>query len=84
MHSGGCSAAEVRVVQAIVRPFNYAIVDEADSVLIDDCMTPLVLSSASDTVSKEEYVLAHKVRLSQSKTAACSVPDVEQFLICPV
>lgn len=54
-------------MQAILRPFNYAIVDEADSVLIDDCMTPLVLSSASDTVSKEHYVLAHKVQHSPER-----------------
>ena len=61
LHQGGCSLAQKHVMQAILRPFNYAIVDEADSVLIDDCMTPLVLSSSSDTVSKERYVLAHKV-----------------------
>ena len=67
MHSGGCFSAEMHVMQAIVRPFNYAIVDEADSVLIDDCMTPLVLSAASDTVSKEQYILAHKVRLPTVK-----------------
>ena len=74
MPLGGCFSAEVHVVQAIVKPFNYAIVDEADSVLIDDCMTPLVLSATSDTVCKEQYVLAHKVRHIQSEAAACNSP----------
>ncbi len=79
MHLGGCSSAEVHVMQAILRPFNYAIVDEADSVLIDDCMTPLVLSAASDTVSKDLYVLAHKVRHSHRVAAACSVPHIQYY-----
>ena len=48
--------------QAIRRPFHYAIIDEADSVLIDDCRNPLVISSAPDDVSKERFVIAHQVR----------------------
>ena len=36
-------------VDAIVqRPFNYAIIDEIDSILIDEARTPLVISGASD------------------------------------
>ena len=69
--------------QAILRPFNYAIVDEADSVLIDDCMTPLVLSSASVTVSKDLYILAHKVRSLSGKGVACGVPGIDHDHPCP-
>ncbi len=32
----------------IQRPFNYAIIDEIDSILIDEARTPLVISGASD------------------------------------
>jgi preprotein translocase subunit SecA len=32
----------------VQRPFNYAIVDEVDSILIDEARTPLVISGASD------------------------------------
>lgn len=36
-------------VESIVqRPFNYAIIDEIDSILIDEARTPLVISGASD------------------------------------
>ena len=35
------------VLQAITKPFNYAIVDEVDSLLIDSCRDPLLISAAS-------------------------------------
>lgn len=42
--------------QQVHRDFNYAIVDEVDSVLIDEATTPLIISgSESDTTSK--YIL---------------------------
>ena len=47
--------------QAITRPFNYAIVDEADSLLIDDCRNPLIISDEPDTGATERFLLAHKV-----------------------
>jgi hypothetical protein len=56
LQSGACLRA-----QAIRRPFHYAIIDEADSVLIDDCRNPLVISSAPDDVAKERFVTAHQV-----------------------
>lgn len=48
-------------VQAILRPFHYAIVDEADSLLIDDCRNPLIISAEPDNASNERFLLAHKV-----------------------
>lgn len=48
-------------VQAITRPFHYAIVDEADSLLIDDCRNPLIISAEPDTGATERFLLAHKV-----------------------
>lgn len=36
------------LLQAIRRPFNYAIVDEVDSILIDDCRNPMLISGASE------------------------------------
>jgi len=39
------------------RDFNYAIVDEADSILIDEARTPLIISTASRPASKEEAVV---------------------------
>lgn len=46
----------------VQRPHNYAIVDEVDSVLIDDARTPLIISGPTPTGDKHEYnELKHKV-----------------------
>ncbi|WP_423142243.1 preprotein translocase subunit SecA [Parablastomonas sp. CN1-191] len=41
--------------QMVHRPFNYAIVDEVDSILIDEARTPLIISGPTDDKS-EMYV----------------------------
>ncbi|MDR2667400.1 MAG: preprotein translocase subunit SecA [Holosporales bacterium] len=35
----------------VMRPFNYAIIDEVDSILIDEARTPLIISGADDNAS---------------------------------
>ncbi|PIW25705.1 MAG: preprotein translocase subunit SecA [Rhodospirillales bacterium CG15_BIG_FIL_POST_REV_8_21_14_020_66_15] len=44
----------------VQRPFNYAIVDEVDSILIDEARTPLIISGATEDNS-ELYVAVDKV-----------------------
>jgi len=39
----------------VQRPFNYAIIDEVDSILIDEARTPLIISQ-SETMKPEEYL----------------------------
>ncbi|MDR1982225.1 MAG: preprotein translocase subunit SecA [Holosporaceae bacterium] len=34
--------------ELVMRPFNYAIVDEVDSILIDEARTPLIISGAAE------------------------------------
>ena len=41
--------------QLVQRKHHYAIVDEVDSVLIDDARTPLIISGPSPTGDKHEY-----------------------------
>ena len=55
-------SAEVHCVQAIQRPLSYAIVDEADSVLIDDCLNPLLMSQPTEDNPKE---LEERSKLAQ-------------------
>ncbi|MEE9290588.1 MAG: DEAD/DEAH box helicase, partial [Alphaproteobacteria bacterium] len=43
--------------EMVQRPFNYAIVDEVDSILIDEARTPLIISGAVDE-SSQLYVEA--------------------------
>lgn len=49
-----CNTYEDRVH----RPFNYAIIDEADSILIDEARIPLVIAGASDTHMSDIFYLA--------------------------
>jgi len=44
----------------VQRGHNYAIVDEVDSILIDEARTPLIISGASDE-STEKYYLANDI-----------------------
>ncbi len=46
----------VRVAeQRSLRPFNYAIVDEVDSILIDEARTPLIISGQGDPATQRYY-----------------------------
>ena len=44
----------------VLRPFNYCIVDEVDSILIDEAQTPLILSSTIET-SVDKYIVANEI-----------------------
>jgi preprotein translocase subunit SecA len=41
-----------RLEDMVQRPFNYAIVDEVDSILIDEARTPLIISGAAEDSSE--------------------------------
>ena len=38
--------------QMVQRPFNFAVVDEVDSILIDEARTPLIISGPTDDKSE--------------------------------
>jgi preprotein translocase subunit SecA len=40
-----------RLTEMVQRPFNYAIVDEVDSILIDEARTPLIISGSAEDSS---------------------------------
>lgn len=46
--------------EKVQREFNYAIVDEVDSILIDEARTPLIISGAAED-SSEKYILVNEV-----------------------
>ena len=48
-----------RLEDYVQRPFHYAIVDEVDSILIDEARTPLIISGPTEE-STEKYYLIHK------------------------
>jgi len=43
-----------------LRPFNYCIIDEVDSVLIDEAQTPLILSESFET-PVDKYIIAAEI-----------------------
>jgi len=48
--------------QNIVLPaFNYCIIDEVDSILIDEAQTPIILAEANNTESVEKYIFASEI-----------------------
>merc|ERR1711933_112384 len=50
----------LNIKDVVLRPFNYCIVDEVDSILIDEAQTPLILSSTIET-SLEKFIIASEI-----------------------
>ncbi|MDR1103865.1 MAG: preprotein translocase subunit SecA, partial [Endomicrobium sp.] len=44
----------------VLRPLNYAIIDEVDSILIDEARTPLIISGAAEQ-STDKYYVSDKI-----------------------
>ncbi|MFA7467093.1 MAG: preprotein translocase subunit SecA [Desulfotomaculaceae bacterium] len=51
----------VRPEQLVQRPLNYAIVDEVDSILVDEARTPLIISGQADKATDHYYTFAKLV-----------------------
>ena len=44
----------------VLRPFNYCIIDEVDSILIDEAQTPLIISNTIETPT-DKYIIASEI-----------------------
>lgn len=53
--------------ERVQREFNFAIVDEVDSILIDEARTPLIISGAAED-SSERYISVNKIIPSLTET----------------
>jgi len=51
----------LNVNDVTLRPFNYCIIDEVDSVLIDEAQTPLILSDSFET-PVDKYIIAAEIK----------------------
>jgi len=54
--------------QMVQRPLFYAIIDEVDSILIDEARTPLIISGAANRSTELYYICAHFVKRLQVET----------------
>ena len=66
-----------RLIDYVQRDLNYAIVDEVDSILIDEARTPLIISGASDDSSKL-YEQADRVMRGLAKTTDYEVDEKDR------
>ncbi|AKL97481.1 preprotein translocase subunit SecA [Endomicrobium proavitum] len=51
----------------VLRPLNYAIIDEVDSILIDEARTPLIISGATDEKTDKYYISDRIVPMLKGK-----------------
>ncbi len=56
------------VGQRVLRPLNYCIVDEADSVLIDESRTPLIISGGAKASASQYTVADRFVKMLRAST----------------
>jgi len=50
----------LNLTDVVLRPFNYCIIDEVDSILIDEAQTPLIISSSIQT-PVDKYIQASEI-----------------------
>ncbi len=68
------------VENRVQRPFYYAIIDEVDSILIDEARTPLIISGHLEK-SAETYVLMSKIAPQLSKDVDYEVDEKNKNII---
>jgi preprotein translocase subunit SecA len=50
----------LNLTDVVLKPFNYCIIDEVDSILIDEAQTPLIISNSIETPI-EKYIVAAEI-----------------------
>ena len=50
----------LKLKDVVLRPFNYCIIDEVDSILIDEAQTPLIISDNIET-PVDKYIIASEI-----------------------
>lgn len=55
-----CPQSASDLVLRAATPFNYCVIDEVDSILIDEARTPLIISGPSDKPSDKYYKVCER------------------------
>jgi preprotein translocase subunit SecA len=66
--------------RAVQRPFSFCIIDEVDSILIDEARTPLIISGQAEKPS-EKYVKACKLAGALAKGAHYTVDEKQRNVL---
>jgi len=71
---------KIRLEHQVQRRYHYAIVDEVDSILIDEARTPLIISGPAEE-STEKYYVAERVAGRMSRGRDYEVKEKEHTVI---
>src|SRR6187200_959396 len=69
----------VSLPELVQRSHRYAIVDEVDSILIDEARTPLIISGQPETAAQTYYDFARVVKTLESRPAKILAKGEDQF-----
>lgn len=64
----------------VQRDFNFCIIDEVDSILIDEARTPLIISGAGDSIDKK-YIKANEISNDLSKIIHYEVDEKARNIV---
>ncbi|MBF0196751.1 MAG: preprotein translocase subunit SecA [Planctomycetes bacterium] len=67
---------KVHVEELVQRPLSYCIIDEVDSILIDEARTPLIISGPAEE-SDEKYILCNNMAKQLRKEEDFTIDDKE-------
>lgn len=68
------------LVLRAAQPFNFCVIDEVDSILIDEARTPLIISGTSDKPS-DKYFKAAKIAAALTKDLHYTVDEKQRNVL---
>ena len=68
------------VEELVVRGFNYCIIDEVDSILIDEARTPLIISGPAEKPS-DRYYKAAKIAAAFERDIHYTVDEKQKTVL---
>ena len=69
-----------QIKEVTQRPFHFCIIDEVDSILIDESRTPLIISGKNQT-RKDKYEIAHKLANFLKKSIHYKIDEKNRAII---
>ncbi|MFM7364363.1 MAG: preprotein translocase subunit SecA [Cuspidothrix sp.] len=68
------------MVEVVQRPFNYCVIDEVDSILVDEARTPLIISGQVERPT-EKYLQAAEIALTLKKDEHYEVNEKDRNVL---
>ncbi|CAN8248121.1 unnamed protein product [Cochlearia groenlandica] len=78
--SNSCFICSFSVEELVLRDFNYCVIDEVDSILIDEARTPLIISGPAEKPS-EQYYKAAKIASAFERDIHYTVDEKQKTVL---